>query len=200
MAVPAVFLDRDGTITREVGYVNHVDRLELEDAAAAGLKELQAHGLLLVVVTNQSGAARGYFPVSLIDVVNDRMRVLLTERGVHLDGVHYCPHHPTAGEPPLRQVCDCRKPKTGMVEQAARELDIDLSRSYLVGDKVHDVLCAQNAGMKGLLVLTGYGKGDFTYLLRTLPRPPAAVCSDLREAAYWILCDLGLRQPAFSDA
>lgn len=200
MGTPAVFFDRDGTITQEVGYVNHVDRLRLEDAAAAGLRELQAHDLKLVVVTNQAGAARGYFPLSLIEIVNDRMCALLEHEGVRLDGVYYCPHHPTAGEPPLRQECACRKPKTGMLEQAARELDIDLGRSYLVGDKVHDVRCAQNAGMRGLLVLTGYGKGDFTYLLHTLPRPPAAVCGDLREAAYWILCDLGLRKPAFSDA
>lgn len=200
MGAPAVFLDRDGTITREVGYVNHVDRLQLEDAAAAGLKELQAHGLKLVVITNQSGAARGYFPVALIDVVNDRMGALLAAHGVTLDGVYYCPHHPTAGTPPLRQACDCRKPKTGMIEQAARDLDIDLTRSYLVGDKVHDIECAQNAGLQGLLVLTGYGKGDFTYLMRTLPTPPAAVCGDLREVAYWILCDLGLRRPAFDSA
>ena len=199
MSSPAVFVDRDGTVTREVGYVNHLDRLELESGAAAGLREMQDAGLKLVVISNQAGAARGYFPASLIDVVNDRMCALLKTHGVQLDGVYYCPHHPTAGEPPLRQECECRKPKPGMIARAAADLDIDLSRSYMVGDRLNDVLCGQNAGVKSLLVLTGYGKGDFTYRTHTLSQPPAAVCSDLREAAYWILCDLGLRQPAFSE-
>lgn len=198
MSDPAVFFDRDGTLTREVGYVNHVDRLELEEGVAQGLKALQAHGLKLVVVTNQAGAARGYFPASLIDIVNDRLQVLLRAEGVTLDGVYACPHHPDVGEPPLRQKCDCRKPQTGLLTRAAADLDIDLSRSYLVGDKLSDVQCAHNAGMQGLLVLTGYGKGELTYFLHTLDRPPATVAGGLQDAAQWILCDLGLEPPAFA--
>lgn len=199
MGTPAVFLDRDGTITREVGYINHVDRLELEPDAVAGLRRLQAHGLKLVVVTNQTGAARGLHPLDLIEVVNGRLRELLRAGGVTLDAVYCCPHHPDVGEPPLRRACECRKPKPGLILRAAADLDIDLSRSYMVGDKLSDVRCAQNAGVKGVLVLTGYGKGEFTYLLHTLPRPPATVSATLRDAAQWILCDLGLEQPAFAD-
>jgi D-glycero-D-manno-heptose 1,7-bisphosphate phosphatase len=187
MAYPAVFLDRDGTLNEEVGYVNHPERFILLPRVGKAIRLLNRHGIKAVVVTNQSGVARGYFPESLIHLVHQKMEDLLKTQGAHLDGVYYCPHHPDVGTPPYRQKCRCRKPATGLVEEATRALDIDCSKSYVVGDRGVDIEFAHKIGAKGILVLTGYGKGEWEYHRDGWRTKPVHVAPDLYEAVQWIL-------------
>jgi D-glycero-D-manno-heptose 1,7-bisphosphate phosphatase len=137
-----------------------------------------------VVVSNQSGAARGYFPASLVDEVHARLKQLLAAGGAHLDGIYTCLHGPADG-------CDCRKPRPTLMERAARDLDLDLCRSYLVGDRYSDIQTAANAGAKGILVLTGYGRGEYEYLRAAQKVQPVHVAPNLLEAVEWILADWG---------
>lgn len=187
---PAIFIDRDGTISREIGYVNHVSRFELLPRSAAGINRMHALGFKVVVVTNQAGAARGYFPAAMIDLVHDRMVALLKSEGAEVDGIYYCPHHPTAGQPPLRASCECRKPKTGLIDRASAELGLDPKRSYMIGDKYSDVELAHRVGAKGILVTSGYGLGELEHFGHTWPRQPDAICEDLEDAANWIEKDM----------
>jgi D-glycero-D-manno-heptose 1,7-bisphosphate phosphatase len=189
---PAVFLDRDGTITEEVGYVNHVSRVRLLPAAARAIRLLNQHGVPAIVVTNQSGVAREYFDERLVHRVHERIQGLLRQRGAHLDKIYYCPHHPTAGKSPYRKDCSCRKPKPGMLRRAAKELAIDLTRSYVVGDRMKDVSFAHAAGLKGILVLTGYGLGEYEHQRRRWEEQPDFIARDLSQAVRWILADMGL--------
>jgi D-glycero-D-manno-heptose 1,7-bisphosphate phosphatase len=183
----AVFLDRDGTINEEVGYVNHIDRVFLLPRVAEAIRLLNENGLKAVVVTNQSGVARGYFPESLVRQVNERIQDLLEREGAHLDAIYYCPHHPEAGQPPYRQKCRCRKPEMGMVEEAVKVLDIDCSSSYVVGDRGNDIEFAHQIGAKGVLVLTGYGKGEWELFGGRWKVRPHHLAQDLYDAVRWIL-------------
>ena len=187
MAHAAVFLDRDGTINEEVGYMNHLDRFALIPQAGQAIRLLNQNGLKTVVITNQSGVARGYFPESLVHRVHDKMQGLLKKEGAHLDGIYYCPHHPEMGKPPYRQKCRCRKPDTGLIEEAVKDLEIDCSKSYVIGDRGLDIEIAQRIGAKGILVLTGYGKGEWEYFRDQWLAEPDHVARDLYEAAQWIL-------------
>ena len=183
----AVFLDRDGTINEEMGYINHLDRFVLLPGAAAAIRRINETGLMAVVVTNQSGAARGYFPLGLIDQIHQKMRQLLKAEGAFLDGVYTCVHAPPeAGQ---GEGCDCRKPKIGLMLQAAHELRIDLQRSYVVGDRLKDIEMARNAATKAILVLTGYGMGEKDFLAATDKVQPDFVARDLSEAVDWVLAD-----------
>lgn len=184
---PAIFMDRDGTISEEVGYVNHIDRLRLIPGSARAIRLINDSPCAAVVVTNQSGVARSMFPESLVDEVHERLAALLARESARLDGIYYCPHHPDHGEPPYRARCACRKPGIGMIEQAARELEIDLSRSYMIGDKIVDVECARAAGMKGVLVRTGYGAGEIQYRRGRWSREPSFIADDLLDAVERIL-------------
>jgi len=184
---PAIFMDRDGTISEEVGYVNHIDRLRLLPRSARAIRLINNSPYAAVVVTNQSGVARGMFPESLVEEANERLSALLAREGARLDGVYYCPHHPEHGASPYRARCDCRKPGTGMIEQAARELQLDLSPSYLIGDKIVDVACARAAGMKGVLVRTGYGAGEILYRRDQWSCEPCFIADDLLDAVERIL-------------
>ena len=184
---PAFFLDRDGTISHEVGYVNHVSRFELFPWTIGALRCLRQAGFLAVVVTNQSGVARGYFGEELVHEVHARLQAQLAEAGARLDGIYYCPHHPNEGQPPYRQDCDCRKPKPGMLYRAAQELGIDFSRSVLVSDKYEDVAMAHGLGLRAALVLTGYGRGEYEYRRHLWSRPPDVVAENLLDAVNKIL-------------
>jgi D-glycero-D-manno-heptose 1,7-bisphosphate phosphatase len=148
----AAFLDRDGTIIEEKHYIADPDDVVLTKNAVAGLHELRKAGFKLVVVTNQSGIARGLYKESDFHAVQARLEEILGEAGITLDAVHYCPHHPDFTGP-----CDCRKPSPGMYEDARRNLGLDLARSIFVGDRVKDVLPAKHFGGLGILVETGYG-------------------------------------------
>ena len=194
MGASAVFLDRDGTLNEEAGYINHVDRLKLIDGAAQAVALLGRHGLKTIVVTNQAGVARGYYPAEHLPKLHDRLRTLLKEQGAELDAIYYCPHHPDVGEPPFRQDCDCRKPKLGMIRRAEKEHSVDASRSYMVGDKISDVEFGRKAGCKSILVLTGYGKGELEYHRDKLDREPDYIADDILDAAKWIVKDIETRE------
>ncbi len=183
----AVFLDRDGTINEEVGYVNHLDRFRLLPRVGEAIRLLNQNGIKVIVVTNQAGVARGYFPESFLHRVHRRMEEELKEKGAYIDGIYYCPHHPEAGEPPYRQKCRCRKPETGLIEQAVKDFGIDCSKSYVVGDRGADVEFGRRIGAKSILVLTGYGKGEWEHFGGEWKSKPDFVAEDLYEAVQWIL-------------
>ena len=185
---PAVFLDRDGTINREVEYLARPEQLELLPGAAAGMWRLRQAGYSLVIVTNQAGVARGYYGEEDVRAVHGRLREMLRVEGVELDAISYCPHHPE-GQGAYRRACPNRKPGTGMYERAARELDLDLTRCVVVGDKVTDLLPGIQLGCRTVLVRTGYGQA----LLdagKVEGIPVDHIADDLLAAAKWILNEL----------
>ena len=177
---PAVFLDRDGTIAEEMGYLNHLSRFRMFPFVAEAVRRLNEAGLAVVVVTNQSGVGRGYFPESLVHEIHELMRRQLTNEGARIDAIYYCPH--TSGEN-----CGCRKPKTGMLEKAALEHSLDLQRSFVVGDRYGDVELAEKIGARSILVRTGYGEGELAWRSAKWPSQPDFVAQDLSDAAEWIL-------------
>lgn len=183
----AVFLDRDGTVNEEVGYLSDLSRLRLLPGAAAAIRMLNEAGLAVVLVTNQSGVARGYFPESFVHDTHELLTRMLADDGARLDGIYYCPHHPKAGEPPYRQECGCRKPATGLLDRAARELGLDLHASFMVGDKWSDVELGQRAGCRSILVRTGFSHDDEGNRRPPHLSDPDYVAHDLAEAADWVL-------------
>jgi D-glycero-D-manno-heptose 1,7-bisphosphate phosphatase len=186
---PAVFADRDGTLTEEVGYVNHPGRLRLLPRSAEAIRRLNRAGVAAVVVTNQAGIARGYFSEEVLDAVNRTLVSRLREAGAELDGLYVCPHHPTEGAPPWRADCDCRKPKPGLLLRAAAELGLDLRASTFVSDKASDLAVAPAVGARAVLVLTGYGLGEWEYRRETFPVKPDHVAGDLLDAVEWVLSE-----------
>jgi D-glycero-D-manno-heptose 1,7-bisphosphate phosphatase len=183
----AVFLDRDGTLTEEVGYVNHIDRLKVFPWTGTAIRKLNRAGLMTIVVTNQSGVGQGYFPEDLVLQVHERMTEELAAGDAGLDALYYCPHHPTARLESYRQDCRCRKPGTGMIEQAVKELGIDVANSYMIGDSVRDVQLAANAGARSVLVMTGYGRGNYQYMRDHFPGEPDFTAENLLDAVEQIL-------------
>ncbi|MEA2115470.1 MAG: D-glycero-beta-D-manno-heptose 1,7-bisphosphate 7-phosphatase [Thermodesulfobacteriota bacterium] len=183
----AVFLDRDGTINEQMGYINHISRFVLLPGVGRAIRKLNEQRIPVVVVSNQSGLARGYFPASLLDEVNQKMEQQLAAEGAHIDGLYICPHHPEAKEEKYRKACSCRKPKIGLLEQAAADLNLDLTRSYMVGDRWSDLKCGAAAGATSILVLTGYGRGDQQYIGPQQESQPAMVAEDLNAAVDWIM-------------
>ena len=184
---PAVFIDRDGTLTEEVGYVNHPSRLRLLPRSAEAIRRLNEVGIAAVVATNQAGIARGYFSEDVMHAVHERLVEQLKDAGARLDGLYVCPHHPTEGVAPFRAECDCRKPKPGLLLRAARDLDLDLSGSIMVGDKASDLLVAGPVGARAILVLTGYGRGEWEYQRANFPVAPDYVAADLLDAVEWVI-------------
>ena len=183
---PAVFLDRDGTLNVEVDYLADPDALVLLPGVGRALAGLQRAGHLLVVVTNQSGVARGLFDEGTLGEIHAALARALAEFGVVLDHVGYCPHHPLIGTPPYRTVCDCRKPRPGLLRAAAEELPIDLGRSWVVGDSARDLEAGAALGLPGILVSTGKGRQAAQRL--TDGGHPAKHCvKDLAAAAALIL-------------
>ena len=189
--VPAVFLDRDGVINEEVGFVNHEDRFRILPGVAEAIRMLKNAGCLCVVVTNQPGVGLGVFPESLVLKLHTRMQAALERDGAALDGVYYCPHHEQAVAKAYRCRCPNRKPEPGMLNAAAKDLSIDLSVSYLVGDRGVDMEAAGRVGVCPILVETGYGKGEWLYRRHTWRHRPVFVAKDLRDAARWIVAEKG---------
>ena len=179
-----VFLDRDGTINEEVGYLADPNHLRLLPGAAEGIRLLNQARIAVVVVTNQSGLARGFFDQKTLSLIHEKLKDLLAREGAWLDGLYYCPHHPKEG-------CLCRKPKPGLVYQAAQDLGLDLSRTFVVGDREGDLLLARNIGGEGILVRTGYGQREYERL-RKEGRQGFVFADDLLAAAQIILKKLGL--------
>ncbi len=184
---PAIFMDRDGTLSHEVGYVNHPSRFRLFPWSVDAVRLVNRAGWAAVVVTNQAGVARGYVPEAVIHEVHRDMLEAMHAGGARFDGVYYCPHHPSLGPPPYRQDCDCRKPRPGLLKRAAQELEIDIGRSWVIGDRHGDLQLAWNVGAKGALVKSGYGLGEWTYHAPGWSRPPDLVAEQLLDAVTRIL-------------
>ena len=180
-------MDRDGTISEEVGYINHPSRFRVFPYSAAAVKLLNDNGWLAIVVTNQAGVARGYFPEEMIVAVHDLLNSELNSGGAHLDAIYYCPHHPLVGESPYRLDCDCRKPKPGLITTAAKDLDIDLTRSWMIGDRYSDIELARNAGVKSALVMSGYGRGEWEHQRSEWKHQPELISENLLEAVQEIV-------------
>lgn len=183
----AVFLDRDGTINEEVGYLSDLSRLRLIPGAGAAIRRLNQAGLKVVLVTNQSGVARGYFPESFVHDTHALLQTMLADEGARLDGIYYCPHHPTAGNSRHTVECDCRKPSTGLIDRAARELAIDVRNSFMVGDKWSDVELGQRAGARTVLVKTGFGVDDPGNARPPHVDAPDFIAHTITGAVEWIL-------------
>lgn len=188
----AVFLDRDGTINQEVGYVRELDALQLIPGAGAALKMLNEAGILAILATNQSGPARGYYDEAWIDALHGRLASLLAAEGARLDDVYYCPHLPEGTVARYSGPCRCRKPEPGMLEDAALKWGLDLQMAYMIGDKATDVEVGQRAGCKTVLLRSGYGAqvlaGTYQWSCQ-----PDLVADDLAEAVQWVLSDIRAR-------
>ncbi len=191
---PAVFLDRDGTICEEVGYLSRPEQLVLIPGSAAAIQLLNQHGVFAVVTTNQSGVARGFFTETDVHAVHDHLQDLLAREGAKLDAIYYCPHHAEKGLGSYRVACECRKPLPGMIRRAADDFPIDLENSYVVGDKLTDVEFGKANGLRSVLVLTGYGQDELQKKLVAAPaQEPDFVAENLQAAVSWILNDLRKR-------
>jgi D-glycero-D-manno-heptose 1,7-bisphosphate phosphatase len=183
----AVFMDRDGTISEEVGYVNHASRYRVFPFSAEAVRLLNERGWLAILVTNQAGVARGYFTEDLIGEVHGVLRRELKSEGASLDAIYYCAHHPSVGEAPYRLDCDCRKPRPGLIRRAAEDFDIDLSGSWMIGDRHSDIVLAHNAGLRSAFVMTGYGRGEWEYQRAAWKHHPELVAENLLEAVRKIV-------------
>lgn len=187
-----VFLDRDGTINEEVHHLSQPQQFKLIDGAAEAISLLNQAGFKVVVFTNQSVVARGALSEAGLQAIHQLMVDRLRAQGAYLDGIYWCPHHPTAGVGPYKVACQCRKPKPGMLERAARELAIDLSGSFVVGDKMSDLEAGYAAGCRNILVRTGYGL-EQEALFNGHHFQPDYVADDLWAATEWIIWQKILR-------
>lgn len=182
--LPGVLVDRDGTLIRDVGYLDRVEQVEILPRAAAALRLLAERGLKVAVVTNQSAVGRGLLTEADLEKIHRELLRRLAADGAAVDGVYYCPHHPTEALGGYRVACACRKPETGMARRAAADLDLDLGRSYVVGDQATDMALAAGIGARGILLAPAE---------KSAPGA-AATAADLWDAAQWIVRDLRERR------
>jgi len=188
----AIFLDRDGTINDEVGYLDSADKLRIIPAAFEAVRLINASSMKAVVITNQAGVAKGLFTEEFVREINGQIQSAFLAQGALINRFYFCPHHPTEGIDPYRLICDCRKPEPGLLLQAAVDLNIDLARSYVIGDRLRDIETAHRAGAKGVLVMTGYGQD---LMQEAGPdranelNQPDYIAQDILEAVHWILKD-----------
>jgi len=182
----AVFLDRAGNINKDIGYPSSYDMIEIYPYSFEAVQKINAAGLLAVVVTNQSGVARGIIKEKDLLDMHKKLQEDFSRQNACINKVYYCPHFPDAPHPVYGKKCICRKPEIGMALQAASDLNIDCAQSYMVGDKVEDILFGNNIKAKTILVLTGYGKKSQS-LLKERGIEPSHIASDLLEAVNWIL-------------
>lgn len=184
MAKKVVFLDRDGTLNVDIGYMRNPEELVLIEGAARSVRKLNDLGVFVVVLTNQSGVGRGYFTEAEVGRANERLLELLKKEGARADAVYFCPHHPDDG-------CSCRKPAIGMLKQAAAEHGLELKGAIVIGDKLTDVELAHNAGGRGVLVLTGFGSDESAKVGET-GRAPDFIAKEIGEAVDWAIREMGL--------
>jgi D-glycero-D-manno-heptose 1,7-bisphosphate phosphatase len=183
----AVFLDRDGTLNKEVGFLTEIERFQLFPYTGSAVARINQAGLLAVVITNQSGIARGLLTTELVEETNERMTCEIMAAGGRIDQIYYCPHHPQGSVPPYNIHCDCRKPATGLLARAAEELGIELTASFVVGDRYVDVGAAHGVGARGVLVKTGFGRGEWINSQHGNRPQPHHVADNLEMAVEWIL-------------
>jgi D,D-heptose 1,7-bisphosphate phosphatase len=188
----AVFLDRDGTINEEVGYLDSLDKLKIIPAAYEAIRLINKSCMKAIVVTNQAGVARGFFTEKFVRQTHEIIQASLLQKRASIDKFYYCPHHPTEGTGIYLQNCNCRKPLPGMLLQAAHDLNIELRSSYMIGDTYRDMETAKKVGVKGILVNTGYGcevLQDVSPDVATAENKPDFVAEDILEAVKWIMKD-----------
>ncbi|HYT76066.1 MAG TPA: HAD family hydrolase [Vicinamibacterales bacterium] len=181
----AVFLDRDGTLIEEAGYLDRLERMIFFPYSVDAVRALNQAGYAVVVITNQAGIARGIVREAFVAEAHARISERLEAGGARIDGFYYCPHYPEGTIERYRIACDCRKPQPGLLRRAAADLDLDLGRSFVVGDRWHDLAAGQAVGARGVLVRTGLGSKE-----EAAPEPgtvPAAILDNLADAAAWIL-------------
>ena len=171
MKRPCVFLDRDGTLCEDKVYLSDPEGLVIFPGVPEGIRGLKEAGFHVIVVTNQSGIGRGYFEEETLKEIHQRLEEILQEKGAEIDAIYYCPHHPDEN-------CDCRKPKTGLVKKALQDFEIDLGRSFIIGDTVADVELGKKMGLKTILVWNEEGGGEV---------PPDFIAKDFQKAVQWIL-------------
>ena len=159
----AIFLDRDGTINEEMGYINHASRFHVYEFVPEAIKIFNNLNFKVIVVTNQSGVARGYYGEELVHEVHKILENVLKKEQAEIDIIYYCPHHPTEGHGKYKKDCACRKPKPGMIEKAKERFNLDLSKSYMIGDRNKDIVFGKKLGLISGMVLTGYGLGEYTF-------------------------------------
>jgi len=179
----AVFLDRDGTIVEDVGYLNHPKDIKFIPGSIEAIKALNKAGYKVVVITNQAGVARGLIREDLLQTIDKTIQKFILNGGAQIDGLYYCPHHPEHGVYPYKRECDCRKPNPGMLKKAQKDLDLDLSKSFMVGDKATDIEAGKSAGTKTVLVTTGKGAKEKD----RLQNQPDHIAANLKQAVSWIL-------------
>jgi D-glycero-D-manno-heptose 1,7-bisphosphate phosphatase len=181
----AVFLDRDGTLIEESGYLDRLERLVFFPYSVDAVRVLNRAGFAVVVITNQAGIARGIVRESFVDEAHRHIAGRLRAGGAQIDGFYYCPHYPGGVVEQYNRTCDCRKPQPGLLRRAATDLNLDLEHSFVVGDRWHDLAAGQAVGATGVLVRTGLGWKD-----EAEPHPgtvPDAIVDNLMDAAAWIL-------------
>ena len=188
----AVFLDRDGTINEEVGYLDNPDKLKIIPTAYEAIRLINRSCMKAIVVTNQAGIARGFFTEQFVRQTHEIMQANLLQNNAHIDKFYFCPHHPTEGTGIYLQNCYCRKPLPGMLLQAAHDLNIDLKSSYMIGDTYRDMDAAKKAGVKRILVKTGYGREELLDVRADVAgaeNKPDFVAEDILDAVKWIMKD-----------
>lgn len=182
----AVFLDRDGTINRDVGYPNSYEQIDIYPYSFKAVRKINDSGLLAVIVTNQSGIGRGIIDERSLREIHEKMEAAFAEKGAHFDGIYYCPHYLSSSIPKYKKDCRCRKPFPGMALQATADLDIDTEHSYMIGDKVEDIEFGLNIKAQPILLLTGFGQRSLIKLKDNNIKP-AHVAQNLLRAVDWIL-------------
>ena len=187
MSRRAIVMDRDGTVCEEMGYVNHLSRSRLLPRSVEAIRLANDSGYFVAIATNQSGVARGLFGEELVQAVHRQLSERVAAQGGRIDALYFCPHHPREGQPPWRLDCDCRKPKPGMLVRAAREHDLDLGRSWMVGDGFPDIEAGNAAGARVVQVLTGYGRGLVEHHQHEFRARPEHTAEDLLDAVRYIV-------------
>jgi D-glycero-D-manno-heptose 1,7-bisphosphate phosphatase len=187
---PAVFLDRDGTMVHDVGYLSRREDLRWYPFTIDAIRLLNRAGFLVFGVTNQGGIALGFATETFVNQTHEEMSAYAAAGGARIDGWFFCPHHPLAREARLKIDCDCRKPRPGMIREAEKRFEIDLPHSFVVGDKLADVGLAASVGARGILVRTGYGAAELVRHGGDIPGA-AYVAEELMDATSWILTQAG---------
>lgn len=182
----AVFLDRDGTINKDIGYPNSFNQIEIYPYSFEAVRKLNRAGLLAVIVTNQSGVGRGFIQEKNLKEIHKKISDSFVKHNAYFDGIYHCPHYIFSKNPKYRKDCSCRKPFPGMGNKAAADLDIDTESSYMIGDKVEDMLFGLNIKAQPILVLTGFGETSLPELQKK-GMEPVYIAPDLLNAVNWIL-------------
>ncbi len=182
----AIFFDRDGVLNEELGYIRNPDELHIYPEAAKAVRRVNRSGRLAILITNQAGVARGLLNEAMLKRIHAQLEAELRKGGARLDAIYYCPHHPEHGEPPYRQVCECRKPRPGMLRRAVRERHLNLAACWLISDRQMETAMMQTEGGKAALVLTGYGRRELASQA-DWSRRPDLIATGVLEAVESIL-------------